>query len=126
MVLLAIFAATALVLAVVGLYGVMSYLVAQRTHEFGVRLALGLTVRDMLTLVVGQGMKLVLAGLALGVAGSFALGKVLDGMLFNVRATDPLTLGAVCTLLAAVGALACYLPARRAANVDPMVALRGQ
>jgi predicted permease len=126
MLLLAIFAGTALALAVVGLYGVMSYLVAQRTHEFGIRLALGLTVRDMVTLVVGQGMKLVLAGLALGVAGSLAVRKVLDGMLFNVRTTDPITFVAVCTLLAAVGALACYLPGRRATKVDPMVALRAE
>jgi putative ABC transport system permease protein len=126
MLLLAIFAGTALALAVVGLYGVMSYLVAQRTREFGIRMALGAKLRDMLKLIVGHGMKLVLAGLVLGVAGSLALTKVLGGMLFNVRATDPVTFVAVCTLLAAVGATACYLPARRAAKVDPLVALRAE
>jgi putative ABC transport system permease protein len=124
--LLAIFAGTALALAVVGLYGVMSYLVAQRTREFGLRMALGAELRDMLKLIVGHGMKLVLAGLVLGVAGALALTKVLAGMLFNVRASDPVTFVAVCTLLAAVGAMACYLPARRAAKVDPMVALRAE
>jgi putative ABC transport system permease protein len=126
MLLLAIFAGTALALAVVGLYGVMSYLVAQRTREFGLRMALGAELRDMLKLIVGHGMKLVLAGLVLGVAGALALTKVLAGMLFNVRASDPVTFVAVCALLAAVGAMACYLPARRAAKVDPMVALRAE
>jgi len=126
MLLLAIFAGTALALAAVGLYGVMSYLVAQRTREFGLRMALGAELRDMLKLIVGHGMKLVLAGLVLGVAGALALTKVLAGMLFNVRASDPATFVAVCTLLAAVGAMACYLPARRAAKVDPMVALRAE
>jgi len=126
MLLLAIFAGTALALAAVGLYGVMSYLVAQRTREFGLRMALGAQLRDMLKLIVGHGMKLVLAGLVLGVAGALALTKVLAGMLFNVRASDPVTFVAVCTLLAAVGAMACYLPARRAAKVDPMVALRAE
>jgi putative ABC transport system permease protein len=124
MLLLAIFAGTALALAVVGLYGVMSYLVAQRTREFGIRMALGAELRDMLKLIVGHGMKLVLAGLVLGVAGSIALKKVLAGMLFNVQATDPFTFVVVCTLLAAVGAVACYVPARRAAKVDPIEALR--
>jgi predicted permease len=124
--LLAIFAGTALMLAVVGLYGVMSYLVAQRTREFGIRMALGAELRDMLKLIVGHGMKLVLAGLLLGMAGSLALTKVLGGMLFNVRATDPVTFVAVWTLLAAVGAIACYLPARRAARVDALVALRAE
>jgi len=126
MLLLAIFAGTALALAVVGLYGVMSYLVAQRTREFGIRIALGAKLRDMLQLIVGHGMKLVLAGLLLGAAGSIALKKVLDGMLFNVQATDPFTFVVVGTLLAAAGAIACYVPARRAAKVDPMEALRNQ
>jgi putative ABC transport system permease protein len=126
MLLLAMFAGTALMLAVVGLYGVMSYLVSQRTRELGIRMALGAELRHMLKLIVGHGMKLVLAGLVLGVAGSLALTKVLGGMLFEVRATDPITFVAVWTLLAAVGALACYLPARRAAKVDPLVALRAE
>jgi putative ABC transport system permease protein len=126
MLLLAVFAGIALALAIVGLYGVMSYLVAQRTREFGIRMALGATLRDMVRLIVGQGLKLVLAGLVLGVAGSLALTKVLAGMLFSVRATDPVTFVAVCTLLAAVSAIACYLPARRATKVDPVVALRAE
>jgi putative ABC transport system permease protein len=126
MLLLASLAGTALVLAVVGLYGVISYLVAQRTQEFGIRAAFGAEAGDMLKLVIGQGMKLVLVGLVLGTAGALALSRVLGGMLFGVQATDPSTLAAVCGLLGAVGAMACYLPARRAARVDPMVALRGE
>lgn len=126
MLLLASLAGTALALAVVGLYGVLSYLVVQRTREFGIRVAFGAEMGDVLKLVVGQGMKLVLAGLVLGAAGALALSRVISGMLFGVRATDPGTLVAVCGLLAAVGAVACYLPARRAARVDPVVALRGE
>lgn len=124
--LLTAFSVTALLLAVVGLYGVMSYRVAQRTREFGVRFALGAKVRDLLRLVVGQGMKLVVAGLALGVAGSLTLTRVLRGFLFGVQPTDPATFGAVALLLAVVGALACWLPARRAAKIDPVVALRAE
>lgn len=124
--LLAAFAVTALLLAVVGLYGVMSYSVTQRTREFGVRLALGARVHDLLQLVVGQGMRLVLAGLVVGVAGSLALTRVLSGFLFGVEATDPLTFGAVAVLLGLVGAFACWLPARRATSVDPVVALRAE
>src|SRR6185503_3292552 len=93
--LLATFAATALVLAVIGLYGVMSYTVAQRTREFGIRMALGAKLRDMLQLVVGQGLKLVLAGVALGVAASLALTRLLGGLLFSVRPTDLATLATV-------------------------------
>lgn len=124
--LLGAFAATALLLAVVGLYGVMTYLVAQRTREFGIRMALGARIRDVLQLVVGHGMKLVLIGLVLGVIGSLALTRTLGGFLYGVRPTDPGTFVAVSVLLAAVGALACYLPARRAAKVDPMLALRAE
>ncbi|HEY1109072.1 MAG TPA: ABC transporter permease [Opitutaceae bacterium] len=124
--LLAAFAVTALLLAVVGLYGVMSYSVTQRTREFGVRLALGARVHDLLQLVVGQGMRLVLVGLAVGVAGSLALTRMLGGFLFGVEATDPLTFGAVAVLLGLVGAFACWLPARRATSVDPVVALRAE
>jgi putative ABC transport system permease protein len=124
--LLAAFAGTALLLAVVGLYGVMSYSVAQRTREFGVRVALGAKVRDLLQLVIGQGMKLVMIGLLLGVAGSLALTRVLSGFLFGVLPTDPMTFAVVSVLLAAVGALACWLPARRATKVDPVVALRAE
>jgi putative ABC transport system permease protein len=124
MLLLAIFAGTALALAVVGLYGVISYAVAQRTREFGIRVALGAKVHDLLQLVVGQGMKLVMIGLVLGVIGSLALTRVLSGFLFGVRPTDPATFAAVSMLLAIVGVIACWLPARRASKVDPMEALR--
>jgi putative ABC transport system permease protein len=122
--LLASFAAIALLLAVVGLYGVMSYLVAQRTREFGIRMALGAKMADILRLVVGHGMKLVLLGLAGGVLVSLGLTRMLGGLLFGVQPTDPITFAVVSLLLAAVGTLACWLPARRAAKVDPMVALR--
>jgi predicted permease len=124
--LLAAFAGSALLLAVVGLYGVMSYSVAQRTREFGVRMALGARVRDLLQLVMGQGMKLVLVGLVIGVLGSLAVTRVLGGFLFGVQPTDPETFGGVAALLAVVGALACWLPAHRATKVDPMVALRAE
>lgn len=124
--LLAGFAGVALLLAVVGLYAVMSYSVAQRTREFGVRVALGAKIRDLLQLVVGQGMKLVLVGLVLGVVGSLALTRALSGFLFGVQPTDPATFAMVAALLALVGALACWLPARRATRIDPMIALRAE
>jgi len=122
--LLAIFAAVALVLTIVGLYGVMSYSVAQRTNEIGIRMALGAQTSDVLSLIVRQGFKLVLLGLAIGLFGAFWLMRVIASLLFGVTAKDPLTFAAVAGLLAAVALLACYLPARRAARVDPMVALR--
>jgi putative ABC transport system permease protein len=126
MALLAGFAATALLLAVVGLYGVISYTVAQRSREFGIRMALGARLADVLRLVVGQGMKLVIVGLVGGVLVSLGLTRVISGLLFGVQPTDPLTFVTVALLLAAVGALACYLPARRATKVDPVVALRAE
>ncbi len=122
--LLAIFAAVALVLTIVGLYGVMSYSVAQRTNEIGIRMALGAQTRDVLGLVVKQGFKLVLLGLAIGLVGAFALMRVIASLLFGVTTRDPLTFAAVAALLASVVLLACYLPARRASRVDPMEALR--
>lgn len=122
--LLAIFAAVALVLTIVGLYGVMSYSVAQRTNEIGIRMALGAQTHDVLSLVVKQGFKLVLLGLAIGLAGAFALTWVIASLLFGVTTRDPFTFAAVAGLLAAVALLACYLPARRASRVDPMEALR--
>jgi putative ABC transport system permease protein len=119
-----LFAALALLLAMVGLYGVISYSVAQRSHEFGIRMALGATKGDILSLIVAQGFRLAMAGIIVGMAGALALTQVLTNLLFGTTPTDPLTFGAVALLLVGVTLLACYIPARRAAKVDPVVALR--
>jgi predicted permease len=119
-----IFGGVALLLATVGLFGLISYAVSRRTHELGIRLALGATTRDVLRLIIGQGMKLALIGLLIGVASSFALMQMMKSLLFGVSPADPLTFAAIALLLLAVSLLACWIPARRAARVDPLIALR--
>jgi len=123
-VLLAVFAGIAVMLAAIGIYGVISYTVAQRTHEMGLRAALGASGGRILGLVIRGGMVQVGTGLLIGLAGALAVTRALKSLLFGVSATDPLTIGAVALLLAGVALLACYVPARRATKVDPVVALR--
>ena len=122
--LLAVFAGVALALAVIGLYGVLAYAVAQRQREIGVRMALGAQRRDVLGLVVGHGMRLTGIGVILGLAGALALTRVLKSLLFEIKPFDPVTFLTVTALLAGVALLACWIPARRAARVDPIEALR--
>jgi putative ABC transport system permease protein len=122
--LLSIFAVVAFVLTIVGLYGVMSYSVAQRTNEIGIRLALGAQSRDVLWMVVKQGSVLIGLGLAIGLLGAYAATRVIASLLFGVTAKDPVTFAAVALLLGGVALLACYVPAWRATKVDPMEALR--
>ena len=126
MVLVMLFAAVALALAAIGTYGVLSYSVEQRTREIGIRMALGAQVGQVLRMILSQGAILVGIGLALGVVGALALQKVLASLLFGVAATDPLIFGLVVVLLALVSLLACWWPARRAARVDPLDAIRSE
>lgn len=118
------FAAAALLLGAIGIYGIVAYSVAQRTQEFGLRMALGARRGDVARLVLGQGLRLALSGLLIGLLGSFAAARLIAGLLFGIGPYDPMTLGATSLVLLAVALLACYMPARRAARVDPMVALR--
>ncbi len=121
-----LFAGLALLLATVGIYGVLTASVSQRTRELGVRIALGATARDVGRLIVGQGLKLVLSGIALGLVGALALRRMIEKLLFGVSPTDPLTYIAIASLLVGVAIVACWIPARRATKVDPLVALRSE
>jgi len=124
LVLIGFFGIAALLLATAGVFGVMAYSVSRRTREIGVRVALGAGSRDVLAMILAQGMRTILIGVAAGLAGALALTRAVASLLFGVTATDPLTFGGVILLLVAAALVACYIPARRATRVDPLVALR--
>jgi putative ABC transport system permease protein len=124
MILLGIFAALALVLSAVGIYGVISYLAAQRTHEIGIRMALGAQPSGISRMILMEGMKFALIGVAVGLAAALALTRLMSQMIFGVGAFDPLTFAGVSILLILIAMAACYIPARRAMRTDPMIALR--
>jgi ABC-type antimicrobial peptide transport system permease subunit len=122
--LMGIFGTVALLLSGIGIYGVISYSVAQRTHEIGIRAALGASAGSLLRLIVSRGLVLALIGLVIGVGGALGLTRLMERLLFGVGARDPMTMSSVAVVLAAVAVSACYIPARRATRVDPLVALR--
>jgi ABC-type antimicrobial peptide transport system permease subunit len=124
MILLGIFATLALALSAIGIYGVISYFVGQRGQEVGIRMALGAQRRDVLWLILGQGARMAVIGVAIGVIASLVLTRLMSSMLYGVRAYDPLTFAGVASLVIAVAVLACYVPAMRATRVDPVTALR--
>ena len=122
--LLGLFSALAVILAAIGIYGVISYSVAQRTHEIGVRMTLGAQPPDVLRMILGQGGKIALVGIVIGIVVAFGLTRLMSGLLFSVSPSDPATFAAVAGLVGLVAIFACYIPARRAMRVDPIVALR--
>jgi ABC-type antimicrobial peptide transport system permease subunit len=126
MLLIVLFASIALFLAAVGLYGVVAYTVSQRTREIGLRMAIGAAPRQVLGMVLGGGMKLALIGVAIGIAGALVLARLVQTMLFEVAPSDPTSYAATAILLLAIAAVACYVPARRAMRVDPLVAMQAE